>query len=264
MRNWSSLNPNLSSWINALLLAGLLIVATSIVPGLHYLWTLIVSVCALIFYFISIILLFVGNLLPQFIVEMIVGAISLISTIVNSLIILLSPLILLLPIPIVAFAHHYLYFLLDRFYPDLDPTERGRVTGYFPGVVSWWNGLFALLVVIMAMLVSDAVLSILPILTSNFADGGGLQQLSNPQVYGAMEYLPKGTVYGTVHQHLGVSAASRIYIWVRMALMILGQPIYSPVLRLVIWIVAAAYMYQFEFIFREHLIAGDRGRNGDR
>ncbi|MEM6611885.1 MAG: hypothetical protein AAF652_06445 [Cyanobacteria bacterium P01_C01_bin.72] len=34
---------------------------------------------------------------------------------------------LLLPIPIVAFAHHYLYLLLDRFYPDLLLLKEGEL-----------------------------------------------------------------------------------------------------------------------------------------
>lgn len=241
MRNWS-LNPNLSSWINAFLLATLLIIATFLVPALHHLWTLIVVVAAWIFYFISIFLAFIGSMLPHFIQQLILGIISFISSVINGLITLLSPLVLLLPIPIVAFAHHYLYWLLDRFYPDLDSTERGRVTGSIPGIVSWWHGLFALVVVIVAMLVSDSVLSILPWLTHNAADCIASQT-----------------------SEINVRATTRVGLWFQIALMILRQPIYSPFLRLVIWIITAAYLYQFEFIFKEHLINSAANRlNGDR
>ena len=52
-----------------------------------------------------------------------------------------------------------------------------------------------------------------------------------------------------------VFASSRVGIWLRMALMILVQPIYSPVMRLIIWVITAAYLYQFEFKVRQHLIA---------
>ena len=242
MRNWSILNPNLSSWINAFLLAALLIIATSLVPVLHHLWTLVVVIAAWIFYFVSIFLMFVGSMLPQFIQQIILWLISSISSIISSLITLLSPLVLLLPIPTVAFAHHYLYLLLDRFYPDLDSAERGRVTGYVPNLVSWWHGLFALVVVIMAMLVSDSVLSILPWLTHNAADCIAAQT-----------------------SEINVNATTRVGLWFEIALMILRQPIYRPFLRLVIWIITAAYLYQFEFTFREHLIAsaGQIG-NSDR
>ena len=242
MRNWSILNPNLSSWINAFLLATLLIIATSLVPVLHQLWTLLVIAAAWLFYVVSIFLVFIGSMLPHFIQQIIMGLISLVFSIVSGFITLVSPFILLLPIPIVAFAHHYLYLLLDRFYPDLEMAERGRITGYVPGIVSWWHGLFALVVVIMAMLVSDSLLSILPWFTHNAADCLASQT-----------------------SEMNVFATTRVELWVQIALMILRQPIYSPFLRLIIWVISAAYMYQFEFTFREHLVASAAVRgNGDR
>ncbi|MEL6581360.1 MAG: hypothetical protein AAFQ14_16585 [Cyanobacteria bacterium J06621_12] len=242
MRNWSAFTPNLSSWINALLLATLLIIATSLVPVLHYIWTIIVFISAWMFYFVSIFLYFLASILPQFIQQIIISLISFITSIIGNLITLISPLILLLPIPIVAFAHHYLYLLLDRFYPELTAGERGRVTGYIPGIVSWWHGLFALVVVVMAMLCSDSLLSILPWLSHNAADCLASQT-----------------------SELNASATTRVGLWVQIALMIFRQPIYSPFLRLVIWVVSAAYLYQFEFIFRQHLItANDPRTNGDR
>lgn len=48
--NWSSYTPVLSSWINAFLLAGLLIIATSLIPATYNLWTIIVVISGLIFY----------------------------------------------------------------------------------------------------------------------------------------------------------------------------------------------------------------------
>ncbi|MEM6611886.1 MAG: hypothetical protein AAF652_06450 [Cyanobacteria bacterium P01_C01_bin.72] len=108
--------------------------------------------------------------------------------------------------------------------------------------MSWWHGLFALVVVIMPMLCSDSLLSVLPWLSHNAAD-----------------YI------GSATSELNVYAATRIGLWVQIALMIFRQPIYSPFWRLVIWVIAAAYLYQFEFMFREHLIAASRERsNGDR
>ncbi|MEM8673814.1 MAG: hypothetical protein AAGF83_08070 [Cyanobacteria bacterium P01_G01_bin.67] len=242
MRNWSSLTPNLSSWINAFLLATLLIIATSLIPIFHSLWTILASLVAGVVYFLillpSLLISFLVSILPQFIQFIITGIISFISSILSNIIALISPvvalvsaLILLLPIPIIAFAHHYLYLLLDRYYPDLTPAERGQVTGYFPGIVSWWHGLYGLLVIILALLFSDAVLSIFPWLNLKLATID-FQLLD-----------------------LGISASNRIDTWIRIALMILGQPIYQPLLRLVIWIAAAAYLYQFEFTFRQHLIS---------
>ncbi|MEL6496674.1 MAG: hypothetical protein AAFQ41_16370 [Cyanobacteria bacterium J06623_7] len=200
----------------------------------------------------------IGNVLPQFMLQIILSLISFIFSAINNLLTLLSPFILLLPIPIVAFAHHYLYLLLDRFYPDLDSHERGRVTGYIPGIASWWHGLFTLVVVIMAMLVSDSVLSILPIISSSQTTCSGLPQILDPGVYGAMQVLPHGIIHGTLHGAMPATelcaASSRVGMWVQIAIAILGKPIFSPLLRLLIWLVSAAYIYQFEFIFREHLI----------
>ncbi|MDJ0588651.1 MAG: hypothetical protein QNJ72_01475 [Pleurocapsa sp. MO_226.B13] len=143
--------------------------------------------------------------------------------------------ILLLPIPIVAFAHHYLYLLIDRYYPDLNPAERGRISGYYPGIVSWWHGLYALLVTILAMLISDSILSILPWLNFNLVD------------------------CGLVTSNAGFYVSNRIDFWVQIALVILRQPIYHPWMRLILWTITAAYLYQFEFTFRQHLIERSSG-----
>ena len=232
MRNWSIFAPNLSSWINAFLLAGLLIIATSLIPTLHHLWSTLFYFGSLLVYFLFLAIGLILSILPQFIQGIISGFFSFISTIISYLLTLISPLILLLPIPIIAFAHHYLYLFLDQYYPDIRPIERGRVTGYFPGIVSWWHGLYGLLVVILAMLFSDAILSILPWLSFHSLDHDFLS-ISD----------------------IEISAANRINLWVRIALIILLQPIYHPFMRLVIWVITAAYLYQFEFQVRQHLIA---------
>ncbi|MBE9044751.1 hypothetical protein IQ255_10085 [Pleurocapsales cyanobacterium LEGE 10410] len=239
MRNWSVLIPNLSSWINAFLLATLLIIATLLIPAIHELFAVIYIFFAWLFYFAAIFLAWIINLLPQIIQAIVIGIVNFISAIVGGLIALISPLALLLPIPIVAFAHHYLYLLLDRYYPDLNPTERGRIRGYYPGIVSWWYGLYALLVTILAMLVSDSVLSILPGLNFNLVD------------------------CGLETSEAGFYISNRIDFWVQVALMILRQPIYRPLMRLILWTITAAYLYQFEFTFRQHLIDRASGTNSN-
>ncbi|MEL6928751.1 MAG: hypothetical protein AAFO95_08960, partial [Cyanobacteria bacterium J06600_6] len=100
---------------------------------------------------------------------------------------------------------------------------------------------------------------------SSYTNCGGLEQVSNSAVYGTMELLPTGVVSAAVgYSDLCVNASSRVELWVQIALMILRQPIYSPLLRLVIWVISAAYLYQFEFTVKEHLIANAVGRNSDR
>lgn len=246
MTNWSNATPNLSSWINAFLLAVLLIIATSLIPFFHGLWSIIVTIGSGIIYLVillpGLIIGFLTSILPQFIQYFVLGIINFIVSIIGNvigffspLLALVSSLILLLPIPIIAFAHHYLYLLLDRYYPDIPPAQRGRVTGYFPNIVSWWHGLYGLLVIILALLLSDSILSIVPWL--NFDASAWDFQISD----------------------IEISASNRINIWIRIALMIFGQPIYRPFLRLVIWIIATAYLYQFEFSFRQHIISTASG-----
>lgn len=231
MRNWSIILPSLSSWLNAFLLALILIVATFSIPAIHNFFAVIYIFFAWVFYLISVLLTLIINALPQLIQTIITGISSFVSLIISGLIALVSPLILLLPIPIVAFAHHYLYLLLDRYYPDLSSAERGRMNGYYPGIASWWHGLYALLVTILAMLISDLVLSILPWLNFNLMNCGFLE-------------MPNAEFY----------ASNRIDFWVQIALTILRQPIYRPWMRLILWTITAAYLYQFEFTFRQYLI----------
>ena len=58
-------------------------------------------------------LLFLISILPQFIQQIIVDFISFVSSIIGGIITLISPFILPLLILIIAFAHYYLYLLLD-------------------------------------------------------------------------------------------------------------------------------------------------------
>lgn len=246
MRNWSNLTPNLSSWLKAFFLGSSLIIVTSLIPQLHWLWSTLITIIGSIIYLFILFLGFLISILPEFMQYLILGIINFIASIISNFIGLFSPLfalvsslILLLPIPLIAWGHHYLYLLLDRYYPEILPAPRIRVTGYFPGIISWWHGLYGLLIIILALLLSDSILSILPWLS--FDSSVGDFQISD----------------------LEISANNRINLWIRIALMIFGQPIYRPFLRLVIWIITAAYLYQFEFSFRQHLISsassvGDR------
>ena len=47
----------------------------------------------------------------------------------------------------------------------------------------------------------------------------------------------------------------RLFIWFYIALALFTQPLYSPIARLFVWIIAAAYLYQFESTMRQHLIS---------
>ena len=125
-----------------------------------------------------------------------------------------SPLLLILPIVIIAFADYFFNLLCDRYFPDFRSSQMEKVTGFFPSLISWWEGCYGLLVIMAALLCSDIFLS---------------------------SFEPAST--------------NRLYFWYYTAVMLFSQPIYSPIARLFVWIVVAAYLYHFEFIVRKHLIS---------
>jgi len=49
---------------------------------------------------------------------------------------------ILLPILAIAFTHHFLHLLLDRFFPETQTPDTARTEGLFPGILSWWEGLY--------------------------------------------------------------------------------------------------------------------------
>jgi len=66
----------------------------------------------------------------------------------------------LLPIPIIAIAHHWIHVALDRFAPDSRTPDAGTVEGWLPGLMSWWEGLFGWTAIALALIVSNAVFSV--------------------------------------------------------------------------------------------------------
>jgi len=49
---------------------------------------------------------------------------------------------LLSPVIVIAIAHHWLNIVLDRFFPNVTTPEMGKAEGIFPGLISWWEGLY--------------------------------------------------------------------------------------------------------------------------
>ena len=64
---------------------------------------------------------------------------------------------LLSPILVIAVIHHWLHIFLDRFFPNTRSPEMGNPQGFFPGLMSWWEGLYGWQAIALAMLVSTAV-----------------------------------------------------------------------------------------------------------
>lgn len=72
--------------------------------------------------------------------------------------ILFSLLGLICPIILIAFGHHLLHLFLDRFFPASRSPEMESVQGWFPGLLSWWEGLDGWLVLILSTLISIGLL----------------------------------------------------------------------------------------------------------
>ncbi|MEH2393738.1 MAG: hypothetical protein V7K21_19450 [Nostoc sp.] len=70
-------------------------------------------------------------------------------------------LLLLSPIPIISFTHHCLHLLIGRFIPEIQAPEIGRTQGLLPGLMSWWEGLYAWLVIAISTLITALFSTIL-------------------------------------------------------------------------------------------------------
>jgi hypothetical protein len=66
---------------------------------------------------------------------------------------------ILLPILAIAFTHHFLHLLLDRFFPETQTPDTARTEGLFPGILSWWEGLYGWLVIVLSVTLSIAIIA---------------------------------------------------------------------------------------------------------
>lgn len=125
--------------------------------------------------------------------------------------ILLYYLALLSPIAVIAVAHHWLHIALDRFFPDSDARspEMAGTSGLFPGLMSWWEGLYGWLAIGLALIVNSLV-ELMFYRNASF--------LSNPLNW-----------WKLIGSFWTISTAVRI--------------------------VTAAYLYQFDYLVRDRLIA---------
>jgi hypothetical protein len=70
-------------------------------------------------------------------------------------------LILLLPIAVIAIAHHWLHRSLDQFYPETRSPAVGPTTGWIPGLMSWWEGLYGWWVSLLSTTIATLVIGII-------------------------------------------------------------------------------------------------------
>ena len=66
-------------------------------------------------------------------------------------------LIILSPIAIIAIAHHILHISLDLFIPDSQTPEMKGRKFWFPGIMSWWEGLYGWLAIVLTMIISTVI-----------------------------------------------------------------------------------------------------------
>jgi hypothetical protein len=109
MNNFPSWIPNLRSWLNAI---ALIVLVMGLQRIIFYLW----------FW-----LIFLIHLFPWLIYAF-------------GLLALLSPIIA------IAFLHHWLHKFLDNAFPDSKISVNDETPGFFPGLFSWWQGLYGWLV----------------------------------------------------------------------------------------------------------------------
>jgi len=67
---------------------------------------------------------------------------------------------ILSPIFFIAVAHHWLNIIMDRVAPDAQATQPTDI-GLFPGMISWWEGLYGWLVITLSLIITIGILGFL-------------------------------------------------------------------------------------------------------
>lgn len=131
---------------------------------------------------------------------------------INTEVLMISGLISILsPIPIISFIHHFIHLCIGNLIPKIQAPEIGKVTGFSPKLISWWEGLYGWLVIALSTIISFCLIFI---------------------------FLPNNMI-GTITSSSITSEIHKIIIG------IFG----------ILWIINAALIYQFEYLFKRHLIS---------
>ena len=224
--SWFSL-PEFDSWISAVLLATIVSICASSLTPLWNLLNILFGLLAGLVNLLALILMMLPDFIQVFLVSIVQSLLAILGNVFSFIFTVSAPLLLIVPIVVIAFADHFFNLLLDRFFPDFRPSSQPKATGYFPSLTSWWEGLYGLLVIIISLLCSDIFLSLFPFMGFDVVSTSTLEPM----------------------------ATTGITFWYNAAIRILAQPIYSPIFRLVVWIPVVAYLYHFETIVRKHFIS---------
>ncbi|MEH2444212.1 MAG: hypothetical protein V7K18_00040 [Nostoc sp.] len=108
-------------------------------------------------------------------------------------------LLLLSPIPIISFTHHCLHLLIGRFIPEIQAPEIGRTQGLLPGIMSWWEGLYAWLVIAISTLITAFFSTILlPSINLNYVrlieDYTQIPNINNIMLISGFFYISGGAI----------------------------------------------------------------------
>jgi hypothetical protein len=123
MRNWPTWLPTPKAWVSAI---GIIVLMNAVQHLEGYLWTI---------------------LLP--IIETFPSTIYILS--------LVGP---MLPILVVSFVHHWVGQSLDTYFPESRIAGEAPIHGIFPGLLSWWKGLYGLIVIYFSLFLMIIVLGI--------------------------------------------------------------------------------------------------------
>ncbi len=69
--------------------------------------------------------------------------------------------VLISPIIVIAFVHHWFHRALDQFVPDTRVVEVDGKPGVFPNLFSWWQGIYGLFVGSFSYLIALAILALI-------------------------------------------------------------------------------------------------------
>jgi len=138
------------------------------------------------------------------------------------LLVIFAILAVLSPIPAIAFTHHLFHRLLAKFIPSIQAPEIGKPQGFWPGLISWWEGLFGWLVIALSTLISISILIfIMPLFD--------------------LDYGNIDDYYYYWHNYYW----DYYYFNYRNELTLCIE---------VIWIICAAIIYQIEYLFKQKII----------
>ena len=136
---------------------------------------------------------------------------------------------MLSPIALIAIAHHFLHLLLDRFFPDTQLLEVGKTEGPLPSLMSWWEGLYGWLILVLAPLITMGILGTFFFSSTSFAS----------------------------ELHKALKILTEIFSSWDNARHILRLPT-------LLWIAIAAYLYQFQHLAHQRLMALGRANRQEK